>query len=446
MNIIKKNINELKSDPANARTHSIKNIKAIKDSLEVFGQQKPIVVDDRGVVIAGNGTLQAATELGWKEINIVETALDPAHAQAFGIADNRTAELADWDVEVLEQLMKNMDSELAEILAIDDIELPSLTDEKVKAEKELHKNKLSEAFGIPPFSVLNAREGWWQDRKRAWLSLGIKSELGRENVTKSGDGSVVALEYFNNGETIGDDSGSVFDPVITELAYRWFCPKGGVVVDPFAGGSVRGIVASKLGLEYSGLDVRAEQVEANNEQAENICVSVEGENPVWHCNDSREIDVVLKEKKADFIFSCPPYGDLEVYSDNPNDLSVLPYNDFRKAYFEIINKTCSLLRENSFACFVVGEFRDKQGNYQNFVGDTIQAFLDAGLHYYNEAIMVTPIGSLPFRAGRYFRSTRKLGKGHQNVLVFVKGDGKKASEACGECDFGEEEQNKLDET
>ena len=122
MKIIKKNINELKNDPANARKHSEKNIKTIKDSLEVFGQQKPIVVDNRGVVIAGNGTLQAATELGWEQINIVETSLDPAHAQAFGIADNRTAELAEWDVEVLDTLIKNMDSDLVEILAVDDID------------------------------------------------------------------------------------------------------------------------------------------------------------------------------------------------------------------------------------------------------------------------------------------------------------------------------------
>ncbi len=69
------------------------------------------------------------------------------------------------------------------------------------------------------------------------------------------------------------------------------------------------------------------------------------------------------------------------------------------------------------------------------MGDTIQAFLGAGLSYYNEAILVTSVGSLPLRAGRTMQSTRKLGKTHQNVLVFVKGDGKKAAANCGAIDF-----------
>ncbi len=96
--------------------------------------------------------------------------------------------------------------------------------------------------------------------------------------------------------------------------------------------------------------------------------------------------------------------------------------------------SCDRLKNDRFACFVVGEVRDKKGNYINFVGDTVKAFLDAGLQYYNEAILVTAVGSLPIRAGKQFSASRKLGKTHQNVLVFVKGDGKKATQACGDVD------------
>jgi hypothetical protein len=131
------------------------------------------------------------------------------------------------------------------------------------------------------------------------------------------------------------------------------------------------------------------------------------------------------------VFSCPPYADLEVYSDDPNDLSTLSYEDFKPAYFEIIDKACAQLKDNRFACFVVGDVRDKKGNYYNFVGDTVEAFKAAGLHYYNEAIMITPIGTLGMQTSRNFPIARKLGKTHQNVLVFVKGDGKKATQACG---------------
>ena len=226
---------------------------------------------------------------------------------------------------------------------------------------------------------------------------------------------------------------SIFDPVLCELAYRWFSPVGGVVLDPFAGGSVRGIVASHCGRQYIGMDLRAEQIEANRAQAD----VARDPQPVWHCGDSLTIDKVCADVDADFIFSCPPYADLEVYSDDPADLSTMSYDDFRAVYFEIISKACSRLKENRFACFVVGDVRDKKGNYYNFVGDTVEAFRAAGLHFYNEAILVTCVGSLPIRAGKQFSSGRKLGKTHQNVLVFVKGDGKKAAEACGECDFGE---------
>ena len=97
----------------------------------------------------------------------------------------------------------------------------------------------------------------------------------------------------------------------------------------------------------------------------------------------------------------------------------------------IIAKACARLKPDSFACFVVGEVRDKKGNYVDFVGDTVQAFRDAGLAYYNEAILITCVGSLPIRAGKQFSSGRKLGKTHQNILVFCKGSGKRAADRCG---------------
>jgi ParB-like chromosome segregation protein Spo0J len=88
---------DLSLDPSNVRKHSRRNLDAIKASLRKFGQQKPIVVDAKGIVLAGNGTLTAAQELGWTEIQIVRTDLAGVEATAFAIADNRTAELAEWD-------------------------------------------------------------------------------------------------------------------------------------------------------------------------------------------------------------------------------------------------------------------------------------------------------------------------------------------------------------
>ena len=235
-----------------------------------------------------------------------------------------------------------------------------------------------------------------------------------------------------SAKNLGAGSGtSIFDPVLCEIAYRWFCPPGGTVLDPFAGGSVRGIVAAKLGRQYVGNDLRQEQCAANRAQADEI-IGADEPMPVWSCGDSRKLEQLCAGTEADFVFSCPPYADLEVYSDDPADLSTLGYAEFRAAYREIIAASCRMLKPDRFACFVVGEVRGKDGAYYNFVGDTVQAFVDAGLKFYNEAILVTAVGSLPIRAGKQFSASRKLGKTHQNVLVFVKGDAKRATLACGE--------------
>lgn len=224
---------------------------------------------------------------------------------------------------------------------------------------------------------------------------------------------------------------SIFDPVLCELAYRWFCPPGGQILDPFAGGSVRGIVAGVLGYKYYGIDLSKQQIAANEAQRKKIAPKA----PVkWICGDS--LHLLLDAPDADFIFSCPPYGDLEVYSDDPADISTMDYPEFMAAYKKIIALCSGKLKDNRFACFVVGEFRDKKtGVYHGFVPDTINAFRECGCDLYNEAILVTVVGSSPIRITKQFESSRKLGKTHQNVLVFVKGDPKKATEDCGHIDI-----------
>ena len=124
------------------------------------------------------------------------------------------------------------------------------------------------------------------------------------------------------------------------------------------------------------------------------------------------------------LFSGPPYADLEVYSDLKEDISNMPYKDFISVYREIIRKSCELLKNDRFAVFIVGDVRDKNGFYQNFVSDTIKSFIDSGLLLYNEMILVNNLGNLPMRAGKYFNGGRKIGKQHQNVLVFYKGNPK----------------------
>jgi DNA modification methylase len=174
--------------------------------------------------------------------------------------------------------------------------------------------------------------------------------------------------------------------------------------------------ANKLGYNYTGIDVRQEQIDSNREQAIEI-LGVDNQ-PNYYVGDS---NLVLNDftETFDYLFTCPPYADLEVYSDLEGDISNMSYSGFIKIYKNIIEKSCNLLKENSFACFVVGEVRDKNGNYYGFVPDTIKIFQSCGMSFYNEAILLDQLGSASMRANNTMKN-KKLVKVHQNILVFKK--------------------------
>ncbi len=267
---------------------------------------------------------------------------------------------------------------------------------------------LRDKFIEPPFSVLDTKQGGWQNRKRKWAELGIKGEVGR-------DSTVIHLD--SSAENIKEDANyvSIFDPALTELMYEWFCPKDGSILDPFAGGSVRGIVANYLGYKYTGIELRQEQVASNVLQAEQI---IPNSYPTWVCGDSdKELDKL--DTVYDFVFSCPPYFDLEVYSELPEDLSNMSYSNFKEKYRSIIIKSLSKLTVGGFAVFVVGKIRDKDGFYRDFVGDTKRAFMENGAKFYNDIVLLNCVGSASMRT-KQFEISKKVVKIHQNVLCFLK--------------------------
>lgn len=283
--------------------------------------------------------------------------------------------------------------------------------------KDLFGNKIIEdvllrdKFIEPPFSVLDTKSGNWRRRKKIWRKIGIKSEVGREATTFN----ISDWNDLKGNSKLPSDT-SIFDPALCEVLYHWFVPENGTILDPFAGGSVRGIVANYLGFKYTGIDIRQEQIDSNREQGLNI-LDVNNQ-PNWYVGDSNEVLNKIN-KEFDFVFSCPPYANLEVYSDLKGDISNMDYIHFIKVYEEIIAKSCNLLKSGSYACFVVGEIRDKKGNYIGFVPDTINAFRKCGMNYYNEGILLNSIASARIRANNNMK-TQKLVKVHQNILVFKK--------------------------
>lgn len=146
-----------------------------------------------------------------------------------------------------------------------------------------------------------------------------------------------------------------------------------------------------------------------------------------------------KEAPFDFLLMCPPYGDLEKYSDNPKDLSTMKYEDFIVAYRDIIKKTVALLSENAFCAVVVSDIRDRKGMYRGFTAETIKAFTDCGAKLYNDIVKLDSTCGAAVRVEGQFRDARKVVRVHQNVLVFVKGDPRRIKKGEYEFDFGESE-------
>lgn len=853
-------IRSLKRYPGNPRRG---DAHAIAQSLERFGQMKPVVVQESTrYIVAGNHTTDGAEQAGWKRIAAVVAPLSDEEAEAYLVADNAIGDLAENDEAALSEIL----GRLAERGQLEGTGYTPDTYAELRARlaaveglpaggthEPIRIVPLADRFVAPPFSVLDARQGWWRERKREWLALGIRSELGRGDsrphgqgangagggpndawlTSKSGahpaagvqplapgvgmdpsnaDGAVgqklgafgepgrgkrdgsslsssrralhgsgdadprayqrsegqdsrglvienasgrdpryyaqkqqveatlgrelsteefdrdhyrapgrgllsegsashrdadfyrdkaaiearlgreITREEYLAEHYIDDATGggltetgtSVFDPVLCELVYRWFCPEAGHVLDPYAGGSVRGLMAALLGRSYTGVDLSAPQLAANAEQvpvvlgaqtprlvddpdaltpveqrggywlkrddlfavngarggkartclalsrgapglvtagsrqspqanivaacAEHLGIPARVHTPtgrlgaelvhaqargaevvqhrpgyntvliararadaeergwreipfgmedaeaveqtrrqvanlpacerlvvavgsgmtlagiLWGLDDlSRDLAVLgvvvgadpekrldahappgwrerctlvrspldyhaevraelggvvldpvyeakavehlepgdclwlvgireqppagrvapvwvegdaldlpsLVDRPVDLVFTCPPYGDLERYSDDERDLSTMPLAEFQKAYRQVVTHSVSLLADDRFAVFVVGEYRLPDGTYAGLVPLTVAAFAEAGARLYNECILVTPVGSLPVRVGKQFAASRKLGKTHQNVLVFCKGDPRRAAGACG---------------
>lgn len=312
---------------------------------------------------------------------------------------------------------------------------------------ELAHIKLQDKFIIPPFSIFDTRQGYWQERKQQWHSIGFNSQATREDielVAKSGQSSGIYEMRNALRQTLGRDpewdeiieyakskgkhiyeGASIFDPVLCEIIYTWFCKPGTVILDPTAGGSVRGIVAAMLGHEYHGVDLRADQVAENERQAQQLKLS----SCKWYQGDSSRLNQYLPETvKAGLIFTCPPYYDLEKYSDDPADMSNMTYPQFLLAYKNMIVQSVERLEDDCFACFVVSDIRDENGFYRGFANSTVQFFEEAGCKLYNEIVLINVAGSLPVRVGRQFQGYRKVGRMHQEVLIFYKGDPKNIKE------------------
>jgi DNA modification methylase len=271
--------------------------------------------------------------------------------------------------------------------------------------------QLTDKFIIPPISILDVKQGYWKQRRKQWLELGIQSEIGRgENLL-----SLSSLMKTKHNGT------SIFDPVLCEIMYKWFSKEDDIVMDRFCGGSVRGIVAGKSNRRYIGIDIREEQIKENKKQSKTF-----GLNSKYYNTDN------IPNTKYDLFFTCPPYFNLEKYSDRLDDLSNMTEEQWWVEYKNILSESITNLKDNRFGVIVIGDVRRDDGSYMKLPQRTIEIMESNGLKFYNELILLQEPATAAMRANKFMDSSRKIAKCHQNVLVFVKGDEIKATQRLGE--------------
>lgn len=216
---------------------------------------------------------------------------------------------------------------------------------------------------------------------------------------------------------MSDHRNSVLDPVLVETLLAWFAPYDGAsVFDCFAGDPQGGFVSSYLGYSYTGIELREEQCQANKATA-----AKHGLSPAYICDDGRNVAKHIGEGTQDLLISCPPYFDLEVYSDKPEDASnQKDFDSFYAILDEAFTAAVPLLKDNRFACVICTDIRGKGGVYYDFVERVRATFERNGMGLYNHLIIKNPIGSAAMRANRNM-VTRKPVRVHQDILVFLKG-------------------------
>lgn len=458
MSAIEINNGQLKGLPKNPRL--IKNAKydKLKESItnypEMLSWRSLLVYPlDNGkyIIVGGNMRYRAMKELRHKEapVFIIPKETPIEKIKAYTILDNNGFGEWDWDLLANEWETFELDDWGVDVWNSNpDWEGDSDDTDVSGTGSGSQPQSLNDRFIIPPFSILDTRKGYWQDRKKKWRNtIGDMGESRNDILLSSPEVKYKNLylktrehrktlgisfsEYLDKyvseevkqkeAQKVLSAGVSLFDPVLVEIICKWFTPyKGAKIFDCFAGDTQKGLVFGMCGYEFKGIELRQEQVDVNNK-----VIADKGLPISYVCDDGQNVAKYFDPESQDLLFSCPPYFDLEVYSDMPNDASNQDtYEDFIAILRNAFSKAIACLKENRFAVIVVGDVRNKKsGGYYNFVDDVKRIFCDSGMILYNELILIETGASTALRASRYMDS-RKVAKMHQNVLVFLKGNPK----------------------
>lgn len=272
-----------------------------------------------------------------------------------------------------------------------------------------------DVYGQLPWSVLDQSTKHWQARKKWWIAKGVDDITPRLHAA----GMIHTGRHANISQGV-----SRFDPFLAELLYTWLCPAGGAVYDPCAGGPVRGLVAAELGYHYRGRDINDDQIRANKQAAERWGQTAGSTS--WEDADGT---AQAGDGWADMVLTCPPYHNLERYTQDPRDLSAMSWQDFLTAHQRMVTNAARALKEDRFLAWVIGDVRDYKGHLRGLPGYAASHIRAAGLHITNELILIAPPGTRAKTMRRPWESCRTTTRRHQHVIIAVKGD-RRAATGC----------------
>lgn len=437
------NINEIKPAEYNPRIISPEEKEKLKKNMDNYGLVDPLIINLKNNTIIGGHqryyilqeedptqtlSLIRNGDIGWifnKTDLKIET---PADEKALNLALNKIS--GGWDYKKLDPLLfelnKNMldisitgfgGEDLGNIANLFNKDAGSTTEKETIPsphssfplqdgyEGAGEKNSLEQKFIAPPFSILNANMGWWKEKKKRWVHKIQDKGQTREGSIDEGFGA------------------SITDPVLTQFLINNFAPPSSSnIFDPFSGDTTIGFVSGELGHTFTGIEIRKEQVELNT-------LRTKGLNVKYICDDGQNILQHVPLDSQDLLLSCPPYFNLEKYSNLPMDASnQKDYSAFMRIIETSFTNSTKALKRNRFAIIICGDIRDSTGMYFNFPMDIICIFKKQGFKLYNDIIYYEPLGSARLRANKFFSASRKVVHTHQNVLVFYKGDISKIKE------------------
>lgn len=273
---------------------------------------------------------------------------------------------------------------------------------------------------ITPLSVLQTARRDWQKRKKAWAQAGLTGDAGRDHMA-------IWPTTNEHGQIRWQRAVSVFDPHLTDVHYHWYCPPGGSILDPFAGGATRGLVAAHRGYHYTGMDLSEQQVEANRDQyqvwQERRLITGSA---TWVTGTAQHVLPTLRGG-FDYVFTCPPYHNLERYTNDPQDLSTMGWDTFRETLADIVSETVRLLAPNRFATWVVGDLRGPRGHLRRLPARVDQAHEDVDAPLINDTVIASPLGGKYGVIWRLWEPTRSATRVHSHAHTYVVGDRRSAA-------------------